>query len=243
MRRFLSAAAACLAVSLAASLAFRAMPASAQVVPTVTSITKPAAGTTILIATPQASMNLLTTAGVDPKEEWNQNATKNIASALADALKARSYATEAVDPSTYSDPHELQVLKLNDVVTSSLQSNIYQPLPTKTGFDWTLGEGAASLRPEGDATPAAYILFIHADGNYSSGGRVMMGVLLAAASGGNAGGQLMAGGTQILTGTLVDLNTGKVVWYNSISFLATTDLRTPAGDTAGVASLLKTLPL
>jgi len=239
MRRFVSAA----AVWLAASLAFGAASADAQVAPTVVSITKPAAGTPILIATPETSMNLLTTAGVDPKEEWNQNAKKNLASALATAIKGRGYSTEAVDPSGYADPHDLQVLKLNDVVTTAIQTNQFLRLPTKTGFDWTLGDGAADLRPADETTPAAYILFVQANGNYSSGGRMMMGALLAAASGGSAGGQLMAGGTQILSGTLVDLNTGQVVWYKQVSFMAATDLRTAGGDTAAVESLLKTLPL
>lgn len=234
MRRLLCAT----AVSLSLCLSFAAQAAP---VATVVSVDKPAAGTPILIAVPETSMVLLTTGGAQPKQEWNQDATKNLGTALTNAIKARGYTPETVDPAAYDGSRDLQILKLNDTVTAAIQSNAYLPMPTKTSFDWTLGEGAAELRPESDTTPAAYILFVHASGNYSSGGRVAMGILLAAA-GSSAGGQLMAGGSQTLSGTLVDLNTGKIVWYKQVAFGAGTDLRTEAGDTAGVDALLKALP-
>ncbi len=217
--------------------------AYAQAVPTVVSITKPAAGTPILIALPQVSMNLLTTGGVDPKEEWNQNTRKFLNAAAIDAVKARTYTAESVDPASYEGARELQVLKLNAVVTSAIVSSTWAKLPTKTGFDWTLGDGASALRPANETVPAAYMLFLNANGNYSSGGRVALGVLMAVASGGSAGGAQMAGGTQSLSATLVDLNTGQVVWYKQVMFMAGTDLRTEEGNKAAIESLFKTLPL
>ncbi len=239
MNRCLSAAV--LSLALAGGLALGAQ--GQEVAPTFLKIEKPAAGTPILVAMPETHMALLTTAGAQPKEEWSQNARIYLSAAVMDVVKGRSYEAVSVDPTAYEGSRDLQILKLNDAVTSAIQYNTYVKLPTKTRFDWTVGDGAAELRPDDAAKPAAYILFLSASGNYSSGGRMMMGAIMAAASGGAAGGALMAGGSQSITATLVDLNTGKIVWYRTAMYGGTTDLRTQAGEQEAVVKLFKDLPL
>lgn len=215
----------------------------AQALPTVLKIDKPAAGTSILIAVPEVSMALLTTSGPDPKEEWTQTAKKFLNTAALNGIKSRGYDAVSVDPAAYEGSRDLQMLKLNDAVTSAIQYTTYVKLPTKTSFDWTVGEGAAELRPEGAATPAAYVLFMNATGNYVSGGRIVAGAILAAVSGGGAGGAYMSGGGQTITATLVDLSTGKIVWYKTAAYSGMTDLRTEAGDNEAMDKLFKDLPL
>lgn len=212
----------------------------AEDVPTYVPITKPAEGTNILIVMPDVSLNILTAAGSqDPKEEWSQSARKNIDDSLLAAMKTRKYTTSSIDITTYEAPRAVQLVKLNAAVTDSIALNqvVLFKMPTKTSFDWTLGDGVSSLVPADAATPPAYALFVRAKGSYSSGGRAAMMVGMAMLGVG------MPMGGQAIQASLVDLKTGQVVWYQYMAVPAGTDIREPAGATSAVYDLLKKLPL
>jgi hypothetical protein len=82
-------------------------------------------------------------------------------------------------------------------------------LPTKERhFDWSLGPGVKVLR---EATSARYALFIALRDSYSGLGHVAvqtaMALLLLTP---------VPGGLQIGFASLVDLETGDIVWYNRV---------------------------
>ena len=81
------------------------------------------------------------------------------------------------------------------------------------------------------------VLFIHGAGAYSSGGRVA--VVVGAAL---LGVSLPTGGQQVYA-SLVDLKTGKVVWFNVAVAAPGADMRDPEGARVLVGSMLKDVPL
>ena len=218
------------------------MPAMAEAPATYVKITKPAADTPVLVVQPEVSLALLTAGGSqDPKEEWSQSARKFIGASLSTVLTSRKYKTSTVDLTAYEDPRALQMLKLNDVVIDSIALNqiITYKMPTKTGFDWALGDGVTTLVPADAApdAPPAYALFVRVKGSYSCGGRAAMMVGMAML------GAAVPMGGQTIQASLVDLKTGQVVWYNFMVVPAGTDIRTAEGAGAAVNILTTKLPL
>ncbi len=214
--------------------------AFAEDAPTYVTIPKPAAGTGVLVVMPDVSLSILTAAGGrDPKEEWSQSARKFLNDSLTTALQARKYTTSSIDLVNYEDPRAVQMLKLNSAVTDSItmnQSTIYK-MPTKIGFNWTLGDGVSTLVPA-TANPApAYALFVRANGSYSSGGRAAMMIGMAAL------GVSMPMGGQSIQASLIDLKSGQVVWYKLMVVPAGTDIRVAEGAGTAVNDLIKQLPL
>lgn len=236
MRRLFTASALALGLVMSAT----APAALGAPVETFVKIEKPAEGTPILIIVPEVSLGMLTAGGaVDPKEEWSQNARKYLNDALTKQVAVRKYSTLSADLTAYEDSHDLQMLKLNDIVSDSILLSQFPmfKLPTKTTFDWTLGTGAAQLAPEGVESAPAYALFLRAKGSYSSSGRAV--AWLAAAA---LGVSTPLGG-QTMVASLVDLKTGRVVWYQNYIVPAGTDIRTAEGATNAVLGLFKKLPL
>ena len=129
------------------------------------------------------------------------------------------------------------MLKLNSAVTDTVFFNTIWKLPTKTTFDYTLGEDAAKLIPAGSETAPAYALFVECKGSYSSSGRAATMIVMAAMGVG------MPMGGQALRATLVDLKTGQVVWYQLMTVPPGTDIRTAEGAGTAVNLLFKQLPL
>jgi hypothetical protein len=88
-----------------------------------------------------------------------------------------------------------------------------------------------------NATGADYALFTYIRDSYTSGGRAALRVLGFLAGGGDIG-----GGMQVGVATLVDLRTGKVVWFNLME-RQTGDLRDEKGTKLTVEQMLKGFPL
>ena len=106
-------------------------------------------------------------------------------------------------------------------------------LPSKNGrFDWSLGPGVASLRQQYDAD---YALFVHYRDYQASGGRVAFAILAAAAGVG------VGMGSESGFASLVDLNTGDIVWFNMV-VAGSGELRDVDGARKTVAKLLDTMP-
>jgi hypothetical protein len=231
-----------MACVLALGLACAAVaPVAMAEVLTAAKIDKPADGAHLLLVKPEVSLDLLTASGMrEPKVEWSQNAQTNLAASLTKALQDRKLAVDNVVQDTYDQPRAIQILKLNEVVTASiyLQRIPAYKLPTKSTFDWTVGPGVATLLPAGGAPETApkYALFLKGEGSFSSGGRAAMMVGMAILGAG------MPMGGQYLRASLVDLQTGQVVWADFQIVSAGTDIRTPGGADEAVTKLLKTLP-
>lgn len=196
---------------------------------------KPPAGSKILIVQPDVELSMLTASGLlEPKADWSQESRGYLASELAGAMKGRSHEIKTLDPATALEGRPGQLLRLHEVVGASIMS--YGFLPTKKdNFDWTLGEGAQVLSETYDAD---YALFTYGRGSYSSGGRKAAFILAAAA------GVSIPMGSQLAFASLVDLKTGKVVWFNTASTVnGGDDLRQPGGAATLTKALLKDIPL
>ena len=116
-------------------------------------------------------------------------------------------------------------------------------LPTKRGkgLDWTLGADAVKL---GEKTGYDYALFLHAEDQVASTGRVALGVLGLAGCIVGFCAPNVGGAEQLDYASLVDLKTGEVVWFNVVDAASQVpgikfgDLRTPQGAAQMVERLL-----
>jgi hypothetical protein len=202
-----------------------------------TDFTRPAPNSSVLALKPDVALTELAASGLQtPRADWSTSARDNLAKALQDALDAKGLKYTQLDPATLTEGHNAQLLRLNAVVDNSiLLYNLNAAvLPTHKGaFDWTLGDGAQSL---GAAYKSDYALYILARGDYSTTGRKVMFIALAAA------GVSVPMGGQGLLASLVDLKTGRVIWYNLAHASPSADMRTPDGARSLMADVLKSAP-
>jgi len=194
----------------------------------------------LIVMQPDISVGLLTAGGaVEPNEEWTNRARDNVLKAIVaqqtgrggETTVAATRAEAGGDPAQVSD-----LINLHSAVGNSIKLHKYfgLTLPTKKDrFDWSLGDEAVAF---GAATHNDYALFLHAEDSFSSGGRVAVQIagMLSCLAGVCVA---PAGGQQLAFASLVDLKTGKVVWYN-VLVSEVGDIRTPDGATKMVNTLL-----
>lgn len=204
---------------------------------------KPAAGTGILVLKPDIELSLLTASGLqEPNTQWSREALANIQASLATALQGRQQRFLAFDTDSIVTGRANQILRLHDAVANSILAFNFGVvrLPTKRNdnFDWTLGPGAMELvRAAAPGTDAKYALITFGRGSYASGGRWAMAIAGAA-----LGGSVPMGGQQIYA-SLVELETGKVVWFNVATAGPQDDMRKPEGAQGLITTLMKDVPL
>jgi hypothetical protein len=204
----------------------------------------------LLVLRPDVTVGSLTTGGmVEPRADWTDQARAGIVAALRTQQASRGGKVTIIEhrnelPNV--SPQELaDVERLNAAVDEAIVEHKYlgDYLPTKRGkgLDWTLGQDAVTL---GQKTGYDYALFLHAEDQVASGGRIALGVIgLAGCIVGfcapNIGGQ-----QQLDYASLVDLKTGEVVWFNvvlagsQVPGIKFGDLRTPEGSAQMVERLL-----
>jgi hypothetical protein len=179
----------------------------------------------------------LSAAGLpEPKDDWTEAARTHLEKTLREYKAARGvvavdYAAERVREEL-RDEHE-QLVKVHGAVGKTILVTSLLPLPTKQGkLDWTLGPVAKTLK---DTYDADYAMFVFVRDSYSSPGRVAVIVVAAAF------GVAVPGGTQIGFASLVDLDTGDIVWFNRLA-RGVGDLRTEPAARETVDVLLGGLP-
>jgi hypothetical protein len=190
----------------------------------------------VVLATPDIELSELTTGGANaPRADWTKSAIAHTRGQIAAMLGARG--VQLVEADTMADARESQLVKLNSAVGQAILLHLYYSpikLPQKgDALDWSLGPDAVLLRRhyQGD-----YALFIHLRDSYSSTGRqALMGVaaLLLVP---------VPGGFQSGFASLVDLRSGKIVWFNRLLSI-NGDLRNEKDARDTVGELLKGLPL
>lgn len=212
--------------------------------------TPPSGDYKLLVLRPDVTVGSLTTGGmVEPRADWIDEARSNILQALRAQQASRGGNITIIEHRNQlpgvSEQELADVERLNFAVDQSIVDSKYlgDTLPTKRGkgLDWTLGQDAVTL---GQKTGYDYALFLHAEDEVASGGRVALGLLgLAGCFIGfcapNIGGQ-----QQLDYASLVDLKTGKVVWFNVVAAgsqvpgIKFGDLRSPQGAAQMVERLL-----
>ena len=198
---------------------------------------KPDAGARVLLLQPDVQLALLTAGGVtEPRADWSEAGRDNLSRDIEAALKGRAHQYATLDPAVAMNGRVGQMLRLHSAVGQSIQAFSYGPykLPTKQGFEWTLGPGALEVA---NAHNADYALFVTSRGTYASGGRIATAVGLSLL------GVAMPLGQQQVYASLVDLKTGQVIWFNVAVAGPNADMREADGSAALVASLLEELPL
>ena len=206
---------------------------------------------TVVLVEPDIELSLITAGGLlEPREAWSRDARRFYAEAVRTHLAAAN-TPQAPD---FDVPDDLepdsrlgQVVRLNEAVALSISQFLLPggALATKRDaagqprLDWTLGEGVVELRA---ASGADYALFTYVRDSYASGGRTALRVFGFIAGAAMGTGLDIGGGQQHGIATLVDLRTGKVVWFNQLA-RQSGDLREPDEARKTVDRLLEALPL
>jgi hypothetical protein len=143
---------------------------------------------------------------IEPRADWTEVASRHV----TEGLRARKVKLGA-QVRTFEDENDeaiAAVLRLHRAVSEAVVVHHFGSLklPAKEGrLDWSLGPDAAPLRLR---TGADYALFTWIRDTYASDARK------AAMTVGALFGVALIGGRQLAYASLVDLNTGRVVWFN-----------------------------
>lgn len=189
----------------------------------------------VLLMPPDIRYYLITAGGMtEPHAEWTLQARENFSIAV-DSHARRNGTELVVLDDTDLTPTEVSYLKLHEAVgyTALMHHFGALELPTKDGrFDWSLGPGIAEI---GEEQRADYALFVFYRDEQASGGRIAVSVLAAAV------GSAMSVGGEYGFASLVDLQSGEIVWFNVVS-AGSGELRTREGAVAAVEQLFAGLP-
>jgi hypothetical protein len=212
--------------------------------------TPPEGDYNLLVLRPDVMVGSLTTGGMtEPRADWTDEARTNIIAALKGQQASRGGKLTIIEHRNelpgVSTQELADVERLNFVVDESIVQHKYlgDYLPTKyrKGLDWTLGADAVKL---GQKTGYDYALFLHAEDQVASTGRIALGVLGLAGCFVGFCAPNVGGAEQLDYASLVDLKTGEVVWFNVVDAASQVpgikfgDLRTPQGAAQMVERLL-----
>jgi len=190
----------------------------------------------IVLMPPDIRYYLLTAGGVaEPNAEWTKSAQSNFLSATMDYAGTIGADVKPIDKTDLSE-EEIRYETLHSAVGTTIMQNYFGmlKLPSKgDAFDWTLGPDIRSI---GDKHEADYALFVYYRDYQASGGRVAFSILAALATGAAA-----PMGAEIGFASLVDLNTGDIVWFNVVN-AGSGELRDADGAAKAVSGLFKDIP-
>ena len=204
----------------------------------------------LLVLRPDVTVGSLTTGGmIEPRAEWTDEARANIVAALKAQQASRGGNVTIIEHRNalpgVPEQELADVERLNFVVDESIVEHKYlgDYLPTKRGrgLDWTLGADAVKL---GRQSGYDYALFLHAEDQVASKGRIALGLVGLAGCFIGFCAPNIGGAEQLDYASLVDLKTGEVVWFNVVDAASQVpgikfgDLRTPEGAAQMVERLL-----
>lgn len=147
----------------------------------------------------------------EPKADWTEAAHKHLKAALLARKKAMGAASVELSEQEADDFAEVNAL--HAAIARSIALHHFGPgnlrLPTKEGrLDWSMGDAVVPIKQK---TAANYALFTWMRDSYASGERVAAMVFMAL-----LGVALAPGGMQVGYASLVDLDTGHIVWFNRL---------------------------
>jgi len=172
---------------------------------------------------------------LEPKADWTEAASRHFKAALVE--KKKSLGATTIEMSEKDADDVADVNSLHAAIARSISLHHFGPgflhLPTKAGkLDWSLGETVRVIK---EKTGADYALFSWIRDSYASGERVATMIVLALFGIG------VPGGSQVGYASLVDLNTGRILWFNRL-LRASGDLREADKAVETLDTLLNNFP-
>jgi len=237
-----------IAIALACSVALSGCVQTRQYADTL--FTPPSGDYKLLVMRPDVTVGSVTTGGlVEPRADWTETARAKLLTALCAQQAERGGNVRILDRRDSLPGVDAETIaeldRLHGAVGKSIALHKYlgEDLPTKRrkGLDWTLGSQAIAL---GRKTGMDYALFMHAEDSFASTGRVALQVLGIAGCIVGFCAPNIGGAGQFAYASLVDLRSGKVVWFNvvqtgsQIAGIKFGDIRTDKGAAEMVERLL-----
>src|SRR6266850_473639 len=168
----------------------------------------------------------------EPRADWTEAANRHFKAALV--KKQNALGLNAAEVSDKDADEFAELNALHAAIARAIAMHHFGPsslqLPTKEGkLDWSLGEATQAVKK---ATGADYALFSWVRDGYASAERKAAMVAIAVLSLGRA---IPGGGQQTGYASLVELSTGRVLWFNRVQ-RTSGDLRETeaAGETLDV---------
>jgi len=193
------------------------------------------AASRLVIAPADIELYSISAGGVqEPKANWTEAAQKHFKAALLARSGQLGANASQLDEAELDEFAEL--IALQRAVAEAVfvhHTGMGMKLPTKNErLDWSLGDAVKPLKAK---TGADYALFTWIRDSYTSGERKAAMIAMALL------GAISTGGEQTGYASLVDLNTGRIVWFNDLRRMSG-NLREqgPADET--VEALLKGFP-
>jgi hypothetical protein len=194
---------------------------------------RPAASRLVIVPADMELFSISAGGLVEPRADWTEQAQQNLAAALARETGRLGTNTSQLTVAQMDDFAEVAALHRAVAGAISIHHFGNLKLPTKNDrLDWSLGEAVQPLKAK---TGADYALFTFLRDTYASKERklTMLGMALI--------GAWMPGGEQEGYASLVDLNTGRVVWFSGLNRMWG-DLRDGGSANETVDALLKGFP-
>ena len=197
-----------------------------------------ASGARILLMRPDIECSAVTASGlIEPNAAWTAECRRSVRTVLPQLMAEHQAELIVYDPAQVPSarlPRYRELSKLYEAVGTSMQiRNVFPTAQSKT--DWTLGKGVQVMREDHDAD---YALFVFLRDQSETGGRVAKRAALALLFIPMHGPIGMTWGFA----SLVDLNSGDIVWFNQ--FRSTMgDLGEPDDARDALESLLAGSPI
>jgi hypothetical protein len=199
----------------------------------------------VLVMAPNVEVVLMTTTGPEPRADWTEAARDNLLASVSRELEKGGEQVIMFDPEAEADADVEQALLLNDSVTATIRNHVgfagsntlVQRLPHREGadFSYTIGDSISGLTADYDAD---YALFLTSNASFNSSGVFFRNMAIAAATLGNV--VIVPINIKGTFATLVDMETGDIVWVDGIS---TGDPRDPAGADQIMSQVFQKSPL
>jgi hypothetical protein len=171
---------------------------------------------------------------VEPRADWTDAAQKHFSAALG--TQGKLLGPKVSTLSTTEADEFAEVVTLHRAVAEAIslhhKGGLLELATKGDRLDWSLGD---AVRPLRERTGADYALFTWIRDSYASNERKAAMVALALL------GAVSLGGEQVGYASLVDLRTGRVVWFNQLDRMSG-DLRAAEPAVETVEALLKGFP-
>jgi len=194
-------------------------------------------GSTIVIMPTDIELFSISAGGVaEPRADWTEAALKHFKTALLEKEKKEGLSPIELsndDIDAFNEVNFLHAAVAQSIAIHHFGAPVFH-LPTKEGkLDWSLGDSVLTIQQK---TGADYALFSWIRDSYTSSERAVAMVALALVGVG------IGGGVQTGYASLVDLKTGQVLWFNSLSRVRG-DLRQADKAKETVDALLEKFPV